>query len=327
LPEKPEGKMSTKQSAFTLIELLVVIAIIAILAAILFPVFAQAKVAAKKTQDMAHMKQTGTSLMIYATDYDDLFPLQAGRDCDAAANGLGTWNFNSRVLIPADWNIALNAVQASGCTSRVKGAWGLPQNQIYPYLKNSQMFAIPVARDETSSSFDYSAANKKVEPYRSGYSMNGLLTQLSQTAITSVSTTPLWWPGFGTTNRVGNTYTNPFLICADPNAGCVFNGNGAFFGSAASCNNQDNHNTPGFNNGSQSKMGNVAYGTVWAYSKSQNWVFADTHAKTRRTGTGDSKNDPFVADPTYLASGFPSQALTFVDSQCHVPIFRPDLQP
>ena len=316
-----------KRNAFTLIELLVVIAIIAILAAILFPVFAQAKLAAKKTQDLSNMKQTGTSFAIYGGDFDDQYPLQAGRDCSSAANGQGTWNFNSRVLIPADWNIPLNNTQASGCTSRVKGAWGLPANQLYPYIKNSQIFAIPVATDEFSSSFSYAPADKKVEPYRSGYSMNGLLSELSQTAVVSVATTPLWWPGFGTTNRVGNTYTNPFLICPDPNAGCVFNGGGPAFGSAGSCNNQDNHNTPGFLNGSQSKMGNVAYGTVWPYGKQQNWAYADTHAKSRPTGNGDPKTDPFVADPTYLKTGYPSQALTYVDTQCHVPIFRPDYQP
>lgn len=56
---------------FTLIELLVVIAIIAILAAILFPVFAQAKAAAKKTNALSQVKQIGTSFQIYATDYDD----------------------------------------------------------------------------------------------------------------------------------------------------------------------------------------------------------------------------------------------------------------
>ena len=63
-----------KQKAFTLIELLVVIAIIAILAAILFPVFAQAKLAAKKTQDLSNMKQIGTAMQIYLADYDDILP-------------------------------------------------------------------------------------------------------------------------------------------------------------------------------------------------------------------------------------------------------------
>jgi prepilin-type N-terminal cleavage/methylation domain-containing protein len=62
------------KKAFTLIELLVVIAIIAILAAILFPVFAQAKSAAKKTQDLSNLKQLGTSLQIYTADYDDVMP-------------------------------------------------------------------------------------------------------------------------------------------------------------------------------------------------------------------------------------------------------------
>jgi len=60
-----------KNKAFTLIELLVVIAIIAILAAILFPVFAQAKLAAKKTVALSNAKQLGLANLIYMNDYDD----------------------------------------------------------------------------------------------------------------------------------------------------------------------------------------------------------------------------------------------------------------
>jgi prepilin-type N-terminal cleavage/methylation domain-containing protein len=60
-----------RQRAFTLIELLVVIAIIAILAAILFPVFAQARTKARQASDMSNMKQQGLALMMYAQDYDE----------------------------------------------------------------------------------------------------------------------------------------------------------------------------------------------------------------------------------------------------------------
>src|ERR1043166_3580072 len=64
-------KRHISRRGFTLIELLVVIAIIAILAAILFPVFAQAREAARKTTCLSNLKQLGLGLMMYSQDYDE----------------------------------------------------------------------------------------------------------------------------------------------------------------------------------------------------------------------------------------------------------------
>jgi len=63
-----------KRTGFTLIELLVVIAIIAILAAILFPVFAKAREKARQTSCLSNLKQLGTALMMYVQDYDEMTP-------------------------------------------------------------------------------------------------------------------------------------------------------------------------------------------------------------------------------------------------------------
>jgi prepilin-type N-terminal cleavage/methylation domain-containing protein/prepilin-type processing-associated H-X9-DG protein len=69
----PGPRERRTSSAFTLIELLVVIAIIAILAAILFPVFAQARAKARQATCLSNMKQIGTATMMYVQDYDETF--------------------------------------------------------------------------------------------------------------------------------------------------------------------------------------------------------------------------------------------------------------
>jgi len=118
--------------AFTLIELLVVIAIIAILAAILFPVFAQAKLAAKKTQGLSQAKQIGTAVQLYVGDSDDvLFPYRftAPR---------GTFINPSYLQAVAQGNPNANTIWGD----RAKEAIFFNQ-LLFPYTKNDDMWKAP----------------------------------------------------------------------------------------------------------------------------------------------------------------------------------------
>lgn len=120
------------KKAFTLIELLVVIAIIAILAAILFPVFAQAKLAAKKAQAISNEKQISLSIGMYGTDYDDMYP--RSDDCVAGSS-----------LNPALNNTPYNPAGA-GCTGPYfyrTNFYGW-QKWVLPYIKSFDIFTHPV---------------------------------------------------------------------------------------------------------------------------------------------------------------------------------------
>ena len=94
--------------AFTLIELLVVIAIIAILAAILFPVFAQAKLAAKKTVSISNMKQVALATQLYIGDYDDVtMPLRWFNPFDMSIPSSNGFYFYPVLLQPYTKNVQL----------------------------------------------------------------------------------------------------------------------------------------------------------------------------------------------------------------------------
>ncbi len=100
-----------RPDGFTLIELLVVIAIIAILAAILFPVFAQAREQARKASCMSNGKQLGMAFMQYKQDYDERHPFGGW----LPGGGLGTW----------EW-----------------------QNTVAPYIKNKGVYRCPSSTEE-----------------------------------------------------------------------------------------------------------------------------------------------------------------------------------
>jgi prepilin-type N-terminal cleavage/methylation domain-containing protein len=107
----------SRKGAFTLIELLVVIAIIAILAAILFPVFAQAKAAAKKTATLSNLKQNSTANQIYLADADDTYAQSAY--CTTMPDGSGA---------------TVNGQIGAGC--RVISVY----DALLPYTKNRDIF-------------------------------------------------------------------------------------------------------------------------------------------------------------------------------------------
>lgn len=107
------------RKGFTLIELLVVIAIIAILAAILFPVFAKAREKARQASCLSNEKQLDLAMLMYVQDYDERF----APECSYPVGGLACW-----------------------------------RSEIYPYVKNWQVFACPSANNAgsaTDSSYAY----------------------------------------------------------------------------------------------------------------------------------------------------------------------------
>ena len=116
--------------AFTLIELLVVIAIIAILAAILFPVFAQARAKARAAACLSNNKQMALGFMMYIQDYDEAFPHS---DPLIANNWVGT-----PVMAAPDGRIFEGFV-----------TWPL---QIYPYIKNGGKVSVFTCPEDTNSS-------------------------------------------------------------------------------------------------------------------------------------------------------------------------------
>ncbi|MDX1931582.1 MAG: prepilin-type N-terminal cleavage/methylation domain-containing protein [Capsulimonadales bacterium] len=114
---------------FTLIELLVVIAIIAILAAILFPVFAQARAKARQTSDLSNLKQIALGWLMYAQDYDETV-LPTGLQTSLTAG--------SRVVY---WYAAVRSGTTFGSAPDLGEQHGL----LWPYLKNASLLGDPAA--------------------------------------------------------------------------------------------------------------------------------------------------------------------------------------
>jgi len=164
-----------RSRGFTLIELLVVIAIIAILAAILFPVFAQAREAARKATCQSNLKQLGNAVLMYIQDYDELFPqpTPSGQSGDF-------W------LYPSGGFTWIGVIQ--------------------PYVKNHKIVECPSTT--AADLFGLAAQPQKI---RVGYGFNPLLSWRSQAVIqapASIFMVTESWGHQGVLNAAGGTWFN-----------------------------------------------------------------------------------------------------------------------
>jgi len=146
---------------FTLIELLVVIAIIAILAAILFPVFAQARESARKATCQSNLKQIGTAILMYTQDYDEMFP--------PPTKNTGAGDF---------WLYPPGSFSWFGV--------------VQPYVKNFKVIECPSIQP-----LDLFAQAGQPDQYRVGYTYNQLLSWRPQAIVVQPAEIVMVNEGFG----------------------------------------------------------------------------------------------------------------------------------
>ncbi len=202
--------MNKRPSGFTLIELLVVIAIIAILAAILFPVFAQAREKARQATCLSNTKQMTLGVLQYVQDYDERLPLSMFYDGAA-------WTVGS-TSTPAD---------VFGHTPTRDSYWS---NSIAPYIKNYQIYNCPSAARDRSDVTGVTLAAAK--GYTFSVTYNGYLNQWPLAGSPSPAYVIVFSEGMGkaTMPRYANSFPlmlngngdgEPLFITDDGGAHCA----------------------------------------------------------------------------------------------------------
>ncbi len=159
------------RGGFTLIELLVVIAIIAILAAILFPVFARARESARRTVCVSNVKQLGTAWMMYVQDYDESFP---------PSNSPANSNWGPSTTYSGKF-------PCKPCRPHLKGNDAViydPTIYAIPYVKNYDLFKCPsdVGIPTTATVNDPSQGQPVWKVEHTSYCLNTVMTRVGSLA-------------------------------------------------------------------------------------------------------------------------------------------------
>ncbi len=173
----------SRQRAFTLIELLVVIAIIAILAAILFPVFAQAREKARQTKCLSNLRQLGLAFVAYRTDWEGRNPGPAdGGHCPGIwrqEDGWPWWMTGFRSTFEAQWIHCYYVVSRVGDpeNSPINPAWrllgGVHRGVLFTYVKNREIYIC--------------SSDKRGEEKGISYSMNAIAGYIPESAVERAS--------------------------------------------------------------------------------------------------------------------------------------------
>jgi len=279
--------------AFTLIELLVVIAIIAILAAILFPVFAQAKEAAKKTTSISNMKQIGTSFALYLGDSEDTYP--------SAYVYFNGWMTGWVADVPADWH----GTSSDYYKQAVGFQWA---NSTQPYRKSFSLLETPGGHN-----INYFGETLKAGLPNIGYQFNGSLSTYPAGGVNSPSQLILASQPRGKENITGYATANPLLWCPDANSPCQYAPS-----SGTSCSSSTNGAFSAF-------FGRSTTESAWAHGQGAVTVFADTSAKYRRVGSNVNGLTDYKSDYYVYYNGKGEPAGEWQNSQfCHSLLFQPD---
>jgi len=279
--------------AFTLIELLVVIAIIAILAAILFPVFAQAKAAAKRTAELSNMKQVATATLLYATDADDMFPINAhwatGSSPFIVDQGYNGW---AAKCVPYMKNLQiLRSPLDAGANKDELGDWG-GGDHLGP--------ALSISGNALAGGPGIPTGNISRAPIGNDMSQwGGPITANSQTSLTHVADTILLGPKYSSdiladpdASWLGGvpmhlTLTNTFLWDAQPGTASPYGQDRCYYTGIDACQGDNKQTAGAIPNGARPDM-KWPYGQVGAVSNGSttkslnnvaNFAFADGHAK------------------------------------------------